>query len=86
MRKDGEYWFEQKRYGYGAGWPIAAQGWILLLGYIAVIVFCGAIVEWDQEIGPAAAAIVFFPATVGLVMIAKVRTRGGWRWRWGEED
>lgn len=86
MSKDDEYWFEPKRYGYGAGLPVAAQGWFLLGGYIAVLAFCGALVQWDEEIGRLAAAFVFVPATIGLVLICKARTRGGWRWRWGEKD
>jgi hypothetical protein len=86
VRKDGEYWFEPKWYGYGVGWPIAIQGWLVLAGYIAVLALCGALVEWDTSIGRLAAAFIFVPATTGLVMICKVRTRGGWRWRWGERD
>ncbi len=30
-------WFAPKRYGYGAGLPIAWQGWVLTIGYLAVI-------------------------------------------------
>lgn len=30
-------WFAPKRLGYGAGLPIAWQGWLLLGGHVAVI-------------------------------------------------
>ena len=86
MREDDDYWFEPKRYGYGAGLPVAPQGWFLVGGYIAVLVFCGALVEWDEEIGRLAAAFVFVPATIGFLLICKARTRGGWSWRWGKKD
>ena len=35
-REDGA-WFAPKRYGFGAGLPIAWQGWALLLGTIGQI-------------------------------------------------
>ena len=35
-RDDGA-WFAPKRFGYGAGLPIAWQGWALLAGYIAAV-------------------------------------------------
>jgi hypothetical protein len=28
-------WLASKRFGYGAGLPVAWQGWALLLGYLA---------------------------------------------------
>lgn len=79
-------WFAPKRYGYGAGLPVAWEGWAVLCGYIAVAAFCGFIAEWDAAIGRPAAAILLVPATIALFMVAKARTRGGWRWRWGERD
>jgi hypothetical protein len=29
---------------------------------------------------------VFIPYTAASMVIAAKTTRGGWRWRWGEED
>lgn len=86
MIDDGEDWFAAKRYGYGSGLPIAWQGWAVMGGYIAVALLCGLMVEWDESIGSIAAAILLIPATVALIMVCKARTRGGWRWRWGEKD
>jgi hypothetical protein len=33
---DGD-WFAPKRFGYGAGPPIAWQGWALILGFCAIL-------------------------------------------------
>ena len=35
---DAKPWFAAKRYGYGAGLPIAWQGWLVLSAYIAAII------------------------------------------------
>jgi hypothetical protein len=50
--EDGD-WFAAKRYGYGAGLPIAWQGWALLAAYMgAVLVLC-LLAErgWPQNVG-----------------------------------
>jgi hypothetical protein len=75
-------WFAPKRYGYGAGLPIAWQGWLLLAVYLAlvgaVILFLGA---W-----PVAAAGLIVVLSLALMLISSRTTRGGWRWRWGGRD
>lgn len=68
-------WFAPRRFGYGAGLPIAWQGWVVLAVYLALVI--GTPLVW-----PRAAPFVVLPATIVLVWIAYSRTRGGWRWRW----
>jgi len=74
-------WFAAKRFGYGAGLPIAWQGWVILLGYIAVMVG----LAWLVETGGSGVRIVSIAAmvlaTAGFVFVTKARTRGGWKWR-----
>ena len=79
---DGPEWFAQKRYGYGAGLPIAWQGWALLGLYMAVV----GIAVWLLEKRPLAILAILVPATFLLVLITARTTRGGWRWRWGRRD
>ena len=86
MSDEDDAWFAPKCYGYGAGQPVARQGWLLLAGYSALAIGCGLLVQWDHKIGGLAAAAIMVPATVGLIAISKARTRGGWRWRWGDEN
>ena len=78
---DGPEWFAAKRYGYGAGLPIAWQGWALLVVYglllwLAVWLFG----EDDWR-----ALSIAVPATMALLLITARTTRGGWRWRWGDD-
>ena len=73
-------WWAPKRYGYGAGLPIAPQGWAATIAY-ALLVTGSAF----GILPPAFVAIVLVSTAVLLVIVAR-HTRGGWRWRWGERD
>ena len=77
-----EAWFEPKRYGYGAGLPIAWQGWVVTLAY-ALLVTGTAFGLLPQSILGFVA--VTLAATAALLVIVARKTRGGWRWRWGEK-
>ena len=75
-------WFAAKRYGLGAGLPIAWQGWAILGAYVAVI---GGTLMVLGERNPAV-PVIFGIATLVLLFVVARTTRGGWRWRWGRED
>ena len=79
---DGFKWFAPKRYGYGAGSPIAWQGWALTLGYVAIVAVTAA--AFSEK--PAVVAAIVVPVTLLLLLVAARTTRGGWRWRWGRKD
>ena len=75
-------WFAAKRWGYGADLPIAWQGWAVVLAYVALVYLA------TQWLAPP--SIPFWVAlallTTGFVTITYFTTRGGWRYRWGEDD
>ncbi len=79
-------WFAPKRYGYGAGLPIAWQGWFLYLAYILLMIGLVAMVRQlpRAELGRPVVGIVIL--TILFLVIVARRTRGGWRWRWGEKE
>jgi uncharacterized membrane protein YphA (DoxX/SURF4 family) len=79
---DSPEWFAPKRYGYGAGLPISWQGWALTLGF-ALLTILLAIGLGNRPIQLIA---VIIPLSVAFIVISARTTRGGWRWRWGEED
>lgn len=74
-------WFAAKKLGYGAGLPIAWQGWALMAGYLAIVLGLGLLAETgdlaNMVIGLTGIAIV----TILFLLVVKKRTRGGWRWR-----
>jgi hypothetical protein len=76
-------WFAPKRYGYGAGLPIAWQGWALLLAYVGVVAGLAVLADAGGHARPLLAFIGIVAATALLIVVARRRTRGGWRWRWG---
>ena len=80
MSKD---WFAPKRFGYGAGLPIAWQGWVVLGIFIAALAALGSLVPPVEQ--PVAFAAGVIAIAIGLTIVAHRRTRGGWRWRWGED-
>jgi hypothetical protein len=78
---DGPEWFVPKRYGYGAT-PVTWQGWALTFGFVAIAMVLA--LRFAQR------PLVFFaalaPFLVAFMVICARTTRGGWRWRWGDED
>ena len=75
-------WWAPKRYGYGAGLPITWQGWAVTLAY-ALLVTGAAIGLLPHSI--LAFVAITVGATAALILICARKTRGGWRWRWGEK-
>lgn len=80
MNED-EAWFAPKRYGIG-GVPIRWQGWAIMLGFVASLVTL--VVAFRGEPLPLIAAAI--PLTLSFLVIAARKTRGGLRWRWGEDE
>lgn len=78
---DGPRWFAPKRYGFGAT-PISWQGWALTFGFVALM---GLIVaEFGRR--PIQLAALLVPLVILFMIICARTTRGGWRWRWGDDD
>lgn len=74
-----KYWFEPHRYGYG-GSPSSWQGWASIAGYVTLIGVASPLIE-RSLIGYLAILVV---ATSALLLVSAAKTRGGWRWRWGD--
>lgn len=74
-------WFAAKRFGYGAGWPIAPQGWALVISYGAAIAGIVALAQQQEGSTEIVAGGLLLICTALFVLIARKRTDGGWRWR-----
>ena len=83
MSDDGPEWFAPKRYGYGSGLPISWQGWALLIGFIGGVTAL-ALALGDTH--PLVFFAILIPISVAFMTVTARTTRGGWRWRWGEDD
>jgi hypothetical protein len=78
---DGPEWFAPKRYGLGS-MPVTWQGWAITIGFVAIVLVL-AFTLGRQPIQLFAALI---PLIAVFFVICAKTTRGGWRWRWGEEE
>jgi hypothetical protein len=79
-------WFASKTFGYGAGLPIAWQGWLLVFSYSGLMIGTGMIAANASAGLRGAAVVMLFVATAIFVTIVYRRTEGGWHWRWGKRD
>ncbi len=73
-------WFAAKRFGVGSGWPIAWQGWASLAVFLAA--FFASLRYAPEHLKMWLAVIL----VVAFMVLTAVKTKGGWRWRWGSED
>lgn len=78
---DDRAWFAPKRLGYGAGLPVAWQGWVMLALHIALL-WAG-----TRLLAQGSAGFLIYMALVALVPLPlyAAKTRGGWRWRNGQK-
>ena len=74
-------WFAAKKLGYGAGLPIAWQGWAFLLGFLAIVIGIGVFIDGGTLVEMAIGVGSIVLLTIPFVMVVKRRTRGGWKWR-----
>ena len=77
-------WFAAKRFGYGAGLPIAPQGWALVISYGAAMAGIVALAQQPGRSTEIVASGLFLICTALFVLITRKRTAGGWRWRNGD--
>ena len=75
-------WFAPKRFGYGAGLPIAWQGWALMIGFVALIALAGFLIPYTL-VGYLSVVTML---TALFILVAARTTKGGWHWRWGKDD
>lgn len=81
-----EPWFRPRMFGYGPGLPIAWQGWAVSVSYVAAVAGLTVMLEWARGVELAGVLAALGLLTVLYVILAKARTRGEWRWRWGEDS
>jgi hypothetical protein len=75
-------WFAPKRYGYGTGLPIAWQGWVILIGYVG-LVLCATPLAHRSLVAYVSLITIL---TIAFWWILARTTRGGLRWRSGGDD
>lgn len=77
-----EHWFKPRRYGYGAT-PTSWEGWLVIAGYIALIVWQAHLWMQPPDLRVGLYVGVVLIETLALIAIARIKTDGEWKWRWG---
>ena len=75
-------WFAPKRRGFGAGLPIAWQGWAVMAAF-GIVIGISLLIFGPDDLR---ALAIVLPAIAGLAIIMARTTKGGWRWRWGDRE
>jgi hypothetical protein len=75
------FWFAQKRYGWGVV-PATWQGWAVMLGVLALAGGIAKLAEHRSGLYQ----LLFIPLFAGALWLCWLKTDGGWKWRWGEEE
>jgi hypothetical protein len=78
-----KYWFRAKRYGLGWGLPCAWQGWVVLLGYVGLLV---AAVPFLQSGADVILYVSLVIVLTGLLIAICWKKGEPVRWRWGEKE
>ena len=80
------YWFKPRRYGYGAV-PATWEGWLVTLAVMVIVI--GSIVGMELLVERSDfKAWMIWAVAIGTITfwyarVARNRTDGEWRWRWG---
>ena len=78
---DDPEWFAPKRYGWGAT-PATWQGWALTLGFVGILILLAR--KFAHR--PILLFAAMTPVVVAFLVICARTTKGGWRWRWGDDE
>ncbi len=82
MRTNGGYWFPAKRYGWGWGFPITWQGWLVFAAFFALLLL--GIYLFPPRQSLAAFLLYVIALTVLLVGVCWFKGEPP-RWRWGND-
>jgi hypothetical protein len=77
------YWFLAKRYGWGWGFPITWQGWLVFVAFLILVVVGAFLLPPRQML--LAYLIYVAVLSIGLLGVCWLKGEPP-RWRWGGDD
>jgi len=81
MSSTPRYWFPAKRYGWGWGVPQAWQGWLVLIGFVAVLLAPSILFDGEAaDVATLVATVVACPLLLWVCFL-KGEPPGNGRWR-----
>lgn len=82
MRRE-DAWFVVPAYGFGPGFPKSWQGWLLLLAFIGVAIWIATSLLVERT---TLASALLLAALALFLIIARAKSTGPWKWRWGRDE
>jgi len=83
MRQVERYWFPAKRYGWGWGFPITWQGWVVFIGFL-VLLGVGVLIFPPSK---SAFSFIVYVCILSALLLAVCYAKGEPpRWRWGDKE
>ena len=80
MATERKYWFPAKRYGWGWGPPSSWQGWVVVGGFVVLVLLGSFLYPPDKELGRFLGCI----GVLSVLLVAVCWLKGEPpRWRWG---
>jgi hypothetical protein len=76
------YWFPAKRYGWGWGFPITWQGWVVMVLWLAAVVAAACLLA-GRSLALYGIAMLILSGLMIAICYAKGEPP---RWRWGDKD
>lgn len=81
MQEERQYWFPAKRYGWGWGIPNCWQGWMVLTGFVGLLVVGSFALPPDRNLW----AYLGYVVVLSGLLIGVCWLKGEPpRWRWGD--
>jgi hypothetical protein len=80
MTEEPRYWFRAKRYGWGWGLPLVWQGWVVLLGFVVLLIVGSALILPAKHVALHLAYVIVSSAALIGICYAKGEPP---KWRWG---
>lgn len=82
MSESSKYWFPTKRYGWGWGLPSAWQGWVVLGGFVALVLVGARLFPPHRKVGIFTIYTLILIGGLLAICVAKGEPA---RWRWGKD-
>jgi len=83
MASGPRYWFRAKRYGWGWSLALTWEGWLVLAGFIALVIASAVLFPPPRAL----ASYLGCVAILCLVLLGICWLKGEpARWRWGEDE
>jgi hypothetical protein len=82
MQTDANYWFPAKRYGWGWGLPVTWQGWLVLVGFVALVAGGAFVFPPSKDL----AVYLIYVAVLSFALVGVCWFTGEPpHWRWGDD-